>query len=55
MPMQGGWLDQPLKLIKQIEFIDLIYTTWKQKQTKGFDWNNFTATQREIIRELGNE
>jgi hypothetical protein len=54
-PAAGGYLNQPLALLVQIEAIDLVYQTWAQKTAKDFDWSKFTATQREIIKVLEND
>ena len=52
-PKEGGWLDQPLSLLAQIEAIDLVVSTYQFIGTEGAKWDRLTATQRMIIREFG--
>lgn len=54
-PTAGGWLEQPLSLLVRLNAIEMVYTTYKHKHTKDFDWKLFTPFQREIIRQLDNE
>lgn len=51
-PQSGGWLDQPLALIAQIEAIDMVYETMRFYTAEKADWSKMSATQLDIIKEL---
>ncbi len=52
-PKQGGWLDQPLSLLAQIEAIDLVVSTYQYIGVKDAKWDRLNGTQLEIIRQFG--
>ena len=49
MPLQGGWMSQPLPLLVQIDAIDLVHKTWMYKNSKGYQMSKLTPTQADII------
>lgn len=51
-PRDGGWLDQPLSLLAQIEAIDLVVSTYRFIGQEKADWTKLNATQRAIITEF---
>ena len=52
LPAAGGWLDQPLHLLVQIEAIETVYQTMSYKTSKGAKWEKMTPLQLDIVREL---
>jgi len=50
--MAGGWLDQPLDLLVQIEAIETVYQTMRYKTAEGAKWEKLTGLQLDIVREL---
>ena len=52
LPNSGGWLDQPLAILAQIEAIETVYTTMSYKTSKDAKWENMTPLQLDIVREL---
>ena len=52
-PKEGGWLDQPLSLLAQIEAIDLVVSTYQYIGVKDAKWDKLNGTQLEIIRQFG--
>lgn len=51
-PLAGGWLDQPLALLVQIEAIEIVHQTMKYKTADGAKWETMTPLQLDIVREL---
>jgi len=54
LPYEGGYLNQPLSLLVQIEAIELIYSTIQFIRTKDSDWTLLTPTQLDIVRYVEN-
>jgi len=54
LPAAGGWLDQPLSVLIGIKAIDLVYHTFKYKNSKDANWGKMSVTQRELIKWLEN-
>jgi uncharacterized protein YbdZ (MbtH family) len=52
LPNGGGWLDQPLAILAQIEAIETVYTTMRYKTAEGAKWETMTPLQLDIVREL---
>jgi hypothetical protein len=52
LPMTGGWLDQPLALLVQIEAIDLVHQTYRYMAQEKADMGKLSATQMDVIRRL---
>jgi len=55
MPLEGGWLSQPLPLLVQIDAIDLVYKTFQYRNSKNYKMSLLTPTQADIILTLENE
>lgn len=49
LPFSGGFLDQPLAMMIQINALSMVYHTWKAMRDKNTDWSKFSATQMKII------
>ena len=52
LPKSGGWLDQPLEILVQFEALEMVYQTMRYKTAEGSKWENLTALQLDIVREL---
>lgn len=52
LPRSGGWENQPLFVLAQIEAIDLIYSTWRYIRSDNSDWGKLSATQTEIVKQV---
>lgn len=48
----GGWADQPAATLIQLQFMDLIETTWRYYRAKDADWAKLTSLQRDLIKWL---
>jgi hypothetical protein len=54
LPTAGGWLDQPLALLVQIEAIELVHQTYRYMAQEKADMSKLSATQMSILRNLEN-
>lgn len=52
LPEPGGWLDQPLAVLVQIGVIQTVYETYQYKRRDDVKYENFSPTQRQIIRQV---
>ena len=52
LPEAGGWYDQPLDVLAQIQAIETVYQTMRYKTSEGSKWETMTALQLDIVREL---
>jgi len=53
LPEPGGWLQQPLAIMIQIQAIELVYNTWQRRRSKeGLPFETATATEAAIIKAL---
>lgn len=49
LPKAGGWNEQPLALMVQMDLLDLVDSTCRHKATPEADWTLFTPLQRDLI------
>ncbi len=49
LPRAGGWEEQPLAVMVQIEMMDLVTNTVRYMARKDADWNNLTRLQRDLV------
>ena len=52
LPTAGGWLDQPLAILIQMEAIETVYQTMRYKTSEGAKWEKMSPLQLDIVREL---
>ena len=52
LPEAGAYNDQPLDVMVKIGVIQTAFDTFSYKNQKEADWNEFTPTQLELIRQV---
>lgn len=48
----GGWAEQPAGVIVQLDFLDLLESTWRCYRQPEFDWSKFSQLQMDLIKWL---
>lgn len=51
-PRAGGWEDQPLALLVQMDTLDLLARTVRYMARPDADWSRLTRLQRDLIHWL---
>ena len=55
LPRAGGWLDQPLALLMQLDTLDLVIRAGRITGDAEEDWSNLTKLQADLVRWLDND
>jgi hypothetical protein len=49
LPRQGGYLDQPLKLMVQLQTLDYIGLLWNEAYKPGASWREYSKLDLDLL------